>query len=68
MITFPLFLLLGFVVVICLKTKSAQIGSVVLGCLFGLSMASTALGPPILAALTSMCAAVVLGLSSIGGA
>lgn len=68
MITFPLFLLLGFIVVICLKTKSAQLGSVVLGCLFGLSMASTALGPPILTALTNMSTAVVQGLSSVGGA
>jgi hypothetical protein len=41
---------------------------VVLGCLFGLSMASTAFGPPILAALTSMCTAVVQGLSSVGAA
>jgi hypothetical protein len=64
----PAVLLLGFIVVVCLKTKSAQIGSVVLGVLFGLSLATTALGPPILTALTNMSTAVVQGLSSVGGA
>lgn len=68
MITFPLFLLLALLAVILLKTKAVKGGALVLGVLLGLSLASTSFGPPILAALTSMCTAVVQGLSSVGGA
>ena len=68
MITFPLFLLLAGITAVLLKTRSVQLGAVVLGVLLGLSLASTTIGPPILAAVTGMSTAVVSGLSSVGGA
>ena len=67
-ITFPLFLLLAGITAVLLKTRSVQLGAVVLGVLLGLSLASTTIGPPILAAVTGMSTAVVSGLSSVGGA
>lgn len=67
MITFPLFLLFAFIAAVLLVTDSVTIGGVLLGCLLGLSLAATSIGPPILAALTGVSTSVVQGLTSIGG-
>ena len=68
MINAPLFLVLVFIIVVCIKGKAASAGSVALGTLLGLTLAGTAVGPPILHGLTSASSALVSGLtSSLGG-
>ena len=68
-ITFPLFLLFaGFVAAVLVKTSTVKGGALVLGVLVGLSLASTAVGPPILSAMTSATTTAVHTISSaVGG-
>ena len=67
MVTAPLFLLLAFVVFICVKTKTVAVGGIVLGALLGLTLASTALGGPITDGLTAGTEAVVAAMSTAFG-
>ena len=68
MVSAPLFVLVLYVTVVCVKAKAAGGGSVALGVLLGLSLASTSLGAPIQQALTSMSSALIAAVSSLGGA
>ena len=67
MVAAPLFVVVLLVTALLLKTKSANGGSVTLGLLLGLTLASTPWGPPVLSAVTAMSSGLMQGLSSIGG-
>ena len=67
MITFPLFLLFAFVAAVLVKTGAVKGGAIVLGVLVGLSLASTAVGPPILSAMTSATTTAVHTISGVVG-
>lgn len=60
----PLFLVILFAVAMCIKGKAASAGSVALGALLGLTLAGTAVGPPILHGMTSAATSLVSGLSA----
>jgi hypothetical protein len=67
-ITFPLFLLFGFIAVVLVRAKVVRGGALVLGALLGLSLATTEAGPPILSAMTSATTSVVHTISgAVGG-
>lgn len=66
MINVPLFALLLITTVICLKTKAAKGGSVALGLLLGLTMASTTLGAPVLEAVTAASSGLIDAIGAIG--
>lgn len=59
MVTIPLFLLLLLITAMMLKAKSAKAGSVILGLLLGLSLASTTFGRDMLGAFTDMTNGIV---------
>ncbi|MGL5826283.1 MAG: hypothetical protein ACRCYU_15945 [Nocardioides sp.] len=63
MLTMPLFLAVLFVVVVVVKAKKKMLGPVILGAVLGLTMASTAFGPPLTGGLQQMTSAVVTALS-----
>ena len=67
MITFPLFLLFAFVAAVLVKTGAVKGGALVLGVLVGLSLATTAVGPPILSAMTSATTTAVHTISGAVG-
>lgn len=67
MVTAPLFVILLVITLVCLKGKVAKAGSVTLGVLLGLTLASTALGQPVLQALTAASTGLVNSLASLGG-
>ena len=68
MLTVPLFLFLAFIAAVLVKTKSIGGGALTLGIALGLTLASTAVGPPVLAAMNSGAASVVQTISAtVGG-
>ena len=69
MVTASLFVVLLVVVIAGLYVRKVQGGSLVLGVLFGLALASTAVGPPILDGFQTGLESVVSAISSaVGGA
>lgn len=65
--TIPLVLLLGFLAFGLIRWGNQKVSGVVVGVLFGLALASTAVGPPILGGFTSFSAAIFRALGSAVG-
>lgn len=68
MVTAPLVIILAIATFLAVKYGSAKPGSMVLGVLFGLSLASTTIGPPMLGALQDGMTSVVSSVSAVAGA
>lgn len=67
MFTIPLVLLLGFLAFGLVRWGKQKPSGVVVGVLFGLALASTAVGPPILGGFTAFSAAIFGALGSAVG-
>lgn len=67
MLTAPLFVVVLLLTAVCIGGKLAEVGSVFLGVLLGLTLASTSIGAPILQALTAASSGLVDALSSLAG-
>lgn len=65
--TIPLVILLGFVAFGLIRWGNQRASGVVIGALFGLALASTAAGPPILSGFTAFSAAIFGALGSAVG-
>lgn len=65
MITAPLFVILLVITFVCVKTKSAKLGSVILGILLGLTLASTMVGAPIVRGLTEASSFAIGAITSL---
>lgn len=68
MLNAPLFVVILLIVILTLKTRAARGGSVFLGLVLGLTLASTSFGAPIISAVTDMSQGLVDALSSMGKA
>ncbi|MFC4631299.1 hypothetical protein ACFO6V_23845 [Promicromonospora alba] len=68
MVTMPLFFIMFALVVAGLGFKKTSNGSLILGMLFGLTLATTAFGAPLLSALGSFLDGLVSAASSVAGA
>ena len=64
MITMSLFVVVLLVTVVCVYGKVAKTGSVILGALLGLTLATTAFGAPLLEALTAVSTGLTDAISS----
>lgn len=67
MLSIPLVVLLGLLAFGLVKWGKQKMSGVVVGVLFGLALASTAVGPPILDGLSSVSSSVVRAVSSTVG-
>lgn len=67
MLTIPLVLLLGFLAFGLVRWGKYKASGVVVGALFGLALASTAAGPPILRGFTAFSAAIFGALGTAVG-
>lgn len=68
MVTMSLFFVLLVIVAVGIGFKKTGNGSLILGILFGLSLASTAFGAPVLDAFQDALNGLVSGVSSVAGA
>jgi len=68
MVTLPLFLILLLAAYVSVRHGSAGAPAMVLGVLLGLSLASTAIGPPLLSGLTTLSTTVIHAISAATGA
>lgn len=68
MVTMSLFFVLLAIVAAGVGFKKTSNGSLVLGILFGLALATTAFGNPILGAVQDALDGLVAGVSSVAGA
>lgn len=68
MVTMSLFFVLLVAVVVGVWLKKLDNGSLILGLLFGLSLAATSFGAPILDAFQSLLDGLVSGVASVAGA
>jgi hypothetical protein len=68
MVTLPLFLILLLIAYLSVRHGKAGAPAMVLGVLLGLTMASTAIGPPLLSGLTTLSTTVVHSISAAAGA
>ncbi|HET9873913.1 MAG TPA: hypothetical protein VFP89_15115 [Propionibacteriaceae bacterium] len=64
MVTLPLVVVLGFTAFALVKWGKQKVSGLVVGVLFGLVLASTAVGPPIVNGLTTVSSAMVKAISS----
>ena len=64
MVTLPLVVVLGLLAFGLVKWGKQKVSGVVVGMLFGLALATTAVGPPILSAVVSASKTVVAAISS----
>ena len=64
MVTLPLVVLLGLLAFGLVKWGKQKVSGVLVGILFGLALATTAVGPPILNAVSAASRAIVAGISS----
>ena len=64
MLTLPLVIVLGVLAFGLVKWGKQKVSGVVVGILFGLALATTAVGPPILHAVTSASKTVVTAISA----
>ena len=67
MVTAPLFLILALFAFVSVRYGKSSPGGMFLGVALGLSLASTALGPPILDGITFVMTSAVDSLSSVAG-
>lgn len=67
MVTAPLFIILALVAFGAIKWGGAHVGHMVLGTLLGLSLATTAIGGPILHGIEAAMSSVVSTVSSAAG-
>jgi hypothetical protein len=63
MISIPLVILLGFLAFGLVRWGQQKVSGMVVGVLFGLALASTAVGPPILSGLNTMSSALVSAIT-----
>ncbi|MFC4630588.1 hypothetical protein ACFO6V_20250 [Promicromonospora alba] len=68
MVTMSLFFVLLVIVVVGIAFKKLSNGSLILGILFGLALAATTFGGPVLDAFQSLLNGLVSGVSSVAGA
>ncbi|MCF4122190.1 hypothetical protein L1785_14510 [Antribacter sp. KLBMP9083] len=68
MVTMSLFFVLLVAVVVGVWLKKLSNGSLILGILFGLSLAATSFGAPVLDAFQSLLNGLVSGVASVAGA
>ncbi|MFE7504012.1 hypothetical protein [Promicromonospora sp. NPDC057488] len=68
MVTMSLFFVLLVIVVAGVSLKKTGNGSLVLGILFGLALATTAFGAPVLDAAQDALNGLISGVSSVAGA
>jgi hypothetical protein len=68
MVTMSLFFVLLVIVVAGIWLKKTSNGSLILGILFGLSLAATTFGAPVLDAFQSVLDGLVSGVASVAGA
>ena len=64
MLSVPLVLLLGFLAFGMVRWGKQKVSGVAVGVLFGLALASTAVGPPILSGLNSLSNSLVSAIRS----
>ncbi|GAA3636280.1 hypothetical protein [Microlunatus ginsengisoli] len=64
MVTLPLVLVLGLLALGLVKWGKQKVSGVLVGIVFGLALATTAVGPPILHAVTAASKTVVSAISS----
>lgn len=64
MVTLPLVIVLGLLAFGLVKWGKQKMSGVVVGILFGLALATTAVGPPILSAVSAAAKTVVAAISS----
>ena len=64
MVTLPLVVVLGLLAFGLVKWGKQKLSGVLIGILFGLALATTAVGPPILHAVTQASKTVVSAISS----
>ncbi|GAA3637011.1 hypothetical protein [Microlunatus ginsengisoli] len=64
MLTLPLVIVLGLLAFGLVKWGKQKVSGVLVGILFGLALATTMVGPPILHAVTSASKTVVAAISS----
>ncbi|MGL5825769.1 MAG: hypothetical protein ACRCYU_13310 [Nocardioides sp.] len=67
MLTMPLFLVLLLIAFVAVKYGATKLGPVVLGVLLGLTMASTAFGPPLTNGLEQFSRTLVATISQAAG-
>jgi len=68
MVAIPFVLLMGAIAGGMLKWGNAKAGTMAVGLLFGLLLASTSIGPPIVSAMTTAEQTIVATLSAAVGA
>lgn len=66
MVTMPLFVILSLIAYVAVKYAGAKLGTMIFGLLVGLSMASTSLGPPVLAQFTTFSQFLAGLISQVG--
>lgn len=64
MVTIPLVVLLGLLAFGLVRWGKQKLSGVIVGVLFGLALASTSVGPPILHGLTTMSTTLVKAIGS----
>ena len=68
MLNIPLVVLLGVAAIVMVKFVGHKLSGVLVGVLFGLALASTPAGPPIINGVTSLSTTVVASVSApLGG-
>ena len=68
MLNIPLVVLLGVAAIVMVKFVGHKLSGVLVGVLFGLALASTPAGPPIINGVTSLSTTVVAAVSgALGG-
>lgn len=65
--TIPLVILLGFLAFGLVRWGKQKVSGMVVGVLFGLALASTAAGPPVLRGVTAFSASIFRALGSAVG-
>ena len=64
MLSIPLVIFLGLLAYLLVRYGKQKVSGMVVGVLFGLALASTALGPPILRGVSVLSASLVSAISS----
>jgi hypothetical protein len=67
MLSIPLVILLGFLAFGLVRWGKQKVSGVVVGVFFGLALASTAVGPPILTGLNTLSNSIVSAFSKAAG-
>lgn len=67
MASIPFVFLMGIIAFCMVKWGKSKAGGMMVGCLFGLLLATTAVGPPIVSAATSAEQAIISGFAKAVG-